>query len=115
MPGAPVTNMAERSGYPSPSSNLSRSVMPVEAIGCIRAFGIRYKEETCLRVVAGSAKQKYDSPEPCLHMAKFDGIVGKALLTVEERENEITLVFADNRFLFVRLENGKLKSDSVPE
>ncbi len=27
-------------------------------------------------------------------MAKFDGIVGKALLTVEEKDNELTLVFA---------------------
>jgi hypothetical protein len=27
-------------------------------------------------------------------MAKFDGIVEKALLTVEEKENELTLVFA---------------------
>jgi hypothetical protein len=48
-------------------------------------------------------------------MAKFDGIVGKALLTVTEKENELTLVFADNRYLFVTLEDGKLKSDSVPE
>jgi hypothetical protein len=48
-------------------------------------------------------------------MAKFDGIVGKALLTVEEKENELTLVFADNRYLFVKLENGKLASVSVPE
>jgi len=48
-------------------------------------------------------------------MAKFDGITGKALLTVTEKENEITLVFADNRYLFVTLENGKLKSESVPE
>ena len=48
-------------------------------------------------------------------MAKFDGIVGKALLTVEEKENELTLVFADNRFLFVKLDSGKLKSESVPE
>jgi len=48
-------------------------------------------------------------------MAKFDGIVGKALLTVEEKENELTLVFADNRFLFVRLQSGKLNSESVPE
>jgi hypothetical protein len=48
-------------------------------------------------------------------MAKFDGIVGKALLTVEEKENELTLVFADNRYLFVKLDNGKLHSDSVPE
>jgi hypothetical protein len=48
-------------------------------------------------------------------LAKFDGILGKALLTVEEKENDITLVFADNRYLFVKLENGRLKSDSVPE
>ncbi len=48
-------------------------------------------------------------------MAKFDGIVGKALLTVEEKENELTLVFADNRFLFVKLDNGKLRADSIPE
>jgi hypothetical protein len=60
--------------------------------------------------------QKYESPQaekPT--MAKFDGIVGKALLTVEEKENELTLVFADNRYLFVKLENGKLHSESVPE
>lgn len=48
-------------------------------------------------------------------MAKFDGIVGKALLAVTEKENELTLVFADNRYLFVTLENGKIKSNSVPE
>jgi hypothetical protein len=48
-------------------------------------------------------------------MAKFDGIVGKALLTVEEKENELTLVFADNRFLFVKLQNGQIHSESVPE
>ena len=48
-------------------------------------------------------------------MAKFDGIIGKNLLTVTEKENELTLVFGDNRYLFVVLENGKLKADSVPE
>lgn len=48
-------------------------------------------------------------------MAKFDGVVGKALLTVTEKENELTLVFADNRFLFVSLKDGKLKIESVPE
>ncbi len=48
-------------------------------------------------------------------MTKFDGIIGKALLTVTEKEGELTLVFADNRFLFVSLENGRLKSESVPE
>jgi len=48
-------------------------------------------------------------------MAKFDGIVGKSLLTVEEKENELILVFADNRYLFIKMENGKLRTDSVPE
>jgi hypothetical protein len=48
-------------------------------------------------------------------MAKFDGIVGKAVLTVTEKENELTIVFADNRFLFVSVDNGKLKAESVPE
>ena len=48
-------------------------------------------------------------------MAKYDGIVGKALLTVEEKDGEVTLVFADNRYLFVKVENGKLITNSVPE
>ena len=48
-------------------------------------------------------------------LAKFDGILGKALLTVTEKENELTLVFADNRFLFVSLSEGKIKAESVPE
>jgi hypothetical protein len=48
-------------------------------------------------------------------MAKYDGIVDKRLLTVEEKENDITLVFEDNRYLFVKLENGKLRTESVPE
>ena len=48
-------------------------------------------------------------------MAKFDGIIGKALLTVTEKENGLTLIFADNKYLFVTLENGMLKTDSVPE
>jgi hypothetical protein len=48
-------------------------------------------------------------------MAKFDGIVEKRLLTVTEKENEVTLVFEDNRFLFVALKDGKLHAESVPE
>jgi hypothetical protein len=48
-------------------------------------------------------------------MAKFDGIKGQELLDVEEKDNELTLIFKDNRFLFVKVENGKLQSDSVPE
>jgi hypothetical protein len=48
-------------------------------------------------------------------MAKFDGIKGQELLDVEENNDEITLIFKDNRYLFVKLENGKIVCDSVPE
>jgi hypothetical protein len=48
-------------------------------------------------------------------MAKFDGIKGQELMDVEERDNELILIFKDNRYLFVRVENGRLVSESVPE
>jgi hypothetical protein len=53
-----------------------------------------------------------DAAEP---MAKFDSIVEKRLLTVSEKENELTLVFEDNRYLFLSLKDGKLHAESVPE
>jgi hypothetical protein len=48
-------------------------------------------------------------------LAKFDGIIGQDVLTVTEGENELTIIFRDNRFLFIKVVNGKLVSDSVPE
>jgi len=48
-------------------------------------------------------------------MAKYDGIIGKTLLAVTEGDNELTLVFADNRFLFIRVNNNRLETESVPE
>lgn len=48
-------------------------------------------------------------------MAKYDGIKGQELMDVEEGENELTLVFKDNRYLFVRVEDGRLVTESVPE
>ena len=48
-------------------------------------------------------------------MAKFDGIKGQELLDVEEGINELTLIFKDNRYLFIKMENGKVVCDSVPE
>ncbi|HEU4467841.1 MAG TPA: hypothetical protein VFR61_02240 [Nitrososphaeraceae archaeon] len=48
-------------------------------------------------------------------MAKFDGIRGQELLDVEVQNDELTLIFKDNRYLFIKIENGKLVSDSVPE
>jgi hypothetical protein len=48
-------------------------------------------------------------------MTKYDGIKGQELLDVEEGDNELTLIFKDNRYLFIKVENGKIISDSVPE
>lgn len=48
-------------------------------------------------------------------MAKYDGIKGQELLDVEEQKDELTLIFKDNRYLFIKIENGKLISNSVPE
>jgi hypothetical protein len=48
-------------------------------------------------------------------MAKFDGIKGQELLDVEEQNDELTLIFKDNRYLFIKIDNVKLVSDSVPE
>jgi hypothetical protein len=48
-------------------------------------------------------------------MTKFDGIKGQELLDVEEKKDEVTLIFKDNRYLFVKVQNGQLTVDSVPE
>lgn len=48
-------------------------------------------------------------------MAKFDGLRGQELLEVEEKNGEVTLIFKDNRFLFIKLENGKIATTSIPE
>jgi hypothetical protein len=48
-------------------------------------------------------------------MAKFDGIKGQELLDVEETKGELTLIFKDNRYLFVKIQNGQLIVNSVPE
>ena len=48
-------------------------------------------------------------------MAKFDGVIGQDVLSVTEKEDELTIVLRDNRFIFVKVENGRLVVDSVPE
>jgi hypothetical protein len=48
-------------------------------------------------------------------VAKFDGIKGQELLDVEQDKDGITLIFKDNRFLFIKVENGKVVCESVPE
>lgn len=50
-------------------------------------------------------------------MAKYDGLLGQPILEVEEPDKEggITFIFKDNRFLFVKVTDGKLETVSIPE
>lgn len=50
-------------------------------------------------------------------MAKFDGIRMQELLKVEDPDSEggITLVFEGDRYLKIRIQDGKLVTISVPE
>ena len=50
-------------------------------------------------------------------MAKYDGLLGQPLLEVEEPDKEggITLIFKDNRFLFIKINDGKIDTVSIPE
>ncbi|MFB5598821.1 MAG: hypothetical protein ACE5SW_01150 [Nitrososphaeraceae archaeon] len=48
-------------------------------------------------------------------MAKFDGIRGQELLDIEIQNEELTFIFKDNRYLFVKNENGQIITDSLPE
>ena len=48
-------------------------------------------------------------------MAKFYGIKGQELLDIEIQGNELTFIFKDNRYLFVKNEKEKMICDSLPE
>ncbi len=50
-------------------------------------------------------------------MAKYDGLLGQPILEVEEPDKEkgITFIFKDNRFLFIKITDGKLDAISIPE
>ena len=50
-------------------------------------------------------------------MAKFDGIRMADLLEVKDPDKDggITLVFKDNKFLHIKIVDGKLVTESVPE
>ena len=50
-------------------------------------------------------------------MAKYDGLLGQPVLEVEEpdKEDGITIIFKDNRFMFIKVVDGKLVSESIPE
>lgn len=44
-------------------------------------------------------------------MAKFDGIKGQELLDFEKTKDELTLIFKDNRYLFIKIKTGELLVD----
>jgi len=50
-------------------------------------------------------------------MVKFDGIRMTDLLEVQDPDKNggITLVFKDNKFLHIKIVDGKLVTESVPE
>ena len=50
-------------------------------------------------------------------MAKYDGLLGQPVLEVEEPDKEggLTVIFKDNRFLFVKVGDGKIETVSIPE
>ena len=50
-------------------------------------------------------------------MTKFDGIRMADLLEVKDPDKDggITLVFKDNKFLHIKIGDGKLVTESVPE
>ena len=50
-------------------------------------------------------------------MVKDDGLLGQPVLEVEERDKEggITVIFKDNRFMFIKAVDGKIETVSIPE
>jgi len=50
-------------------------------------------------------------------MAKYDGLLGQPVLEIEEpdKEDGITIIFKDNRFMFIKVVDGKIETTSIPE
>ncbi|WP_187146541.1 hypothetical protein [Nitrosopumilus maritimus] len=50
-------------------------------------------------------------------MAKYDGLLGQPLLEIEDPDKEggITFIMKDNRFLFIKMVDGKIETVSIPE
>ena len=50
-------------------------------------------------------------------MAKYDGLLGQPVLEVEEpdKEDGITIIFKDNRFMFIKVVDGKIDTVSIPQ
>jgi len=45
-------------------------------------------------------------------MAKFDGVKGQELLDIEKTKDELTLILKDNRYLFIKVKNGQIATET---
>jgi hypothetical protein len=52
-----------------------------------------------------------------MFMVKYDGLLGQAVLEIEDPDKEggITIIFKDNRFMFIKAVDGKIETVSIPE
>ncbi len=59
----------------------------------------------------------YKREGPRAPVAKYDGLLGQPVLEVEEPDKEggITIIFKDNRFMFIKAVDGKVETVSIPE
>ncbi len=50
-------------------------------------------------------------------MAKYDGLLGQPVLEIEDPDKEegITIIFKDNRFMFIKVVDNKIETVSIPE
>jgi len=61
--------------------------------------------------------KEYNLAVQQISMVKFDGIRMQELVKVEDPDKDggITLVFQDNRYLHIKIKDGKLETVCVPE
>ena len=50
-------------------------------------------------------------------MAKYDGLLGQPVLEIEDPDKEggMTVIFKDNRFMFIKVVDNKIETISIQE
>jgi len=50
-------------------------------------------------------------------MVKYDGLLGQPVLEIEDPDKEggMTVIFKDNRFMFIKVVDNKIETISIPE
>ena len=75
------------------------------------------RQNAWLFVINTQVNQGYKGLLQKLFMAKYDGLLGQPILEIEEpdKEDGITIIFKDNRFMFIKSVDGKIETISIPE